>query len=56
MSGGAKLVEGIMDKLVRYIETAAGRRRIVEVLHKFTLIVGTVVSAILLMAILLRRI
>lgn len=56
MSGGAKLVEGIMEKLVRYIETAAGRRRIVEMLHKFTLIVGTVVIAILLIAILHRHI
>lgn len=56
MSRGAKLVEGIIDKLIRYIETAAGRRRIVDVLQKFTLIIGTVVSAILLMAVLLRHI
>jgi len=49
-------MEGIVDKLVRYIETAAGRRRIVDILHKFTLTVGTVVIAILLMAILLRHI
>ena len=44
-----------MDKLLRYIETAAGRERIVKVISTFTLVGGTIVSAIVFTALFLRH-